>query len=90
MPLDELRALVAAEQRDEFNRLAAPIERDFRMAHTLAEALLSITRGYVLDEQGDGFLDPAGQLGVAVGGVDEIDLRRVDAGADEQAGQTAP
>lgn len=85
MPLQALRALVVDDLRDEFDRLAAPIERDLRIVRTLLDGALDLAVKLSPDQVDDRLLALPAQPVVAVDGVDQVDLRVVDAGADQQA-----
>lgn len=85
MPLTALRALVSDDLRDEFDRLAAPIERDLRILHTLLSGAMHLVATILPDEEHDRLLGATAEPVVAVDGVHEINLRTVDAGADQQA-----
>lgn len=85
MPLQALRALVADDLRDEFDRLAAPIEHDLRVMRVLLDGALDLVVKLSPDQVDDRFLALPAQPVVAVDGVDQVDLRVVDAGTDQQA-----
>lgn len=85
MPLRALRALVADDLRDEFDRLAAPIDRDMRIMRTLLDGALQLVTTILPDQEDDRLLGATTEPLAAVDHVDLVDLRVVDAGADQQA-----
>lgn len=89
MPLQALRALVSDDLRDEFDRLAAPIEHDLRIVRTLLDGALDLVLKLSPDQVDDRLLELAAEPAGAVDGVDLVDLRRVDAGPGEEAADRA-
>lgn len=72
MPLTALRALVSDDLRDEFDRLAAPIERDLRIVRTLLDGALDLVTTILPDQENDRLLGATTEPLAAVDHVDPL------------------